>query len=67
MVAGLGELRGLVSVKDHDPHRGLVFEGTFLQVAGVHHGVGHFHREGVRVTGLVIQQLSGGKSEAASV
>lgn len=56
-VASLRELRRLVSVQHHDPHRGLVLEGAFLQVARVYEGVGHLHREGVGVAGLVIQQL----------
>lgn len=59
VVAGLRELRRLVGVQHHDPHRRLVLEGAFLQVARVHEGVGHLHREGVGVAGLVIQQLPG--------
>lgn len=67
MVADLGELGGLVGVEDHDPHRGLVLKGAFLQIAGIHQGVGHFHRERVRVAGLVIQQLWDRRTGTASL
>lgn len=63
VVAGLRELWRLVGVQHHDPHRRLVLEGAFLQVARVHEGVGHLHREGVGVAGLVIQQLPGVREE----
>lgn len=66
VVAGLRELRWFVGVQHHDPHRRLVLEGTFLQVARVHEGVGHLHREGVGVAGLVIQQLPGVREEDKS-
>lgn len=66
VVAGLRELRRLVGVQHHDPHRRLVLEGAFLQVARVHKGVGDLHREGVGVAGLVVQQLPGVREEDES-
>ena len=59
MVPSLRELRRLIGIEDHDPDCRLVLKGAFPDVAGVHERVGDFHRERVRIAGLIIQQLLG--------